>query len=86
LAGRRVFPPGILASSHPFLMGVHLGYYFFLNGLCPGLADTSKDFKLLIIAFYFSLNLGFHPYLVGFHCSWLASTHVRFIIPCIFVV
>jgi hypothetical protein len=38
-------------------MHVHLGYYFFLNGLCAGLVainpgdkSTSKDLKLLIIA------------------------------------
>jgi hypothetical protein len=46
----------IHADSNYFLMGVHLAYYFFLIGLCPGLVDnhpedesTSMDHNLLII-------------------------------------
>jgi hypothetical protein len=41
---------------HLLLMYVHLGFHFFLSGLCPGLVDiyprdesTSKDHRLLVI-------------------------------------
>jgi hypothetical protein len=62
-------------------MYVHLGFHFFLNGLCPRLVDihpgddsTSKDFKLLIIGVY----PGFYIFLIGVYLgiplSWLAST------------
>jgi hypothetical protein len=51
------------AFIHPFPMGVHFVYYFFFNGLCPGLVDihpggesTSKDLKFLVIGVY----PGFH--------------------------
>jgi hypothetical protein len=54
-------------------MGLHLGYYLFLNDLCPDLVDThagddstSKDLKLLIIGFYFSFDL-------DWHLSWLPA-------------
>lgn len=58
LAGRCLISSGIHTGFHPFLMGVHLGRYFFLNGLCPDLVgihagDESNlnDWKLLIIGF-----------------------------------
>jgi hypothetical protein len=45
-------------------MGIHFGYYFFLNGLCLALVDihlgdksTLKDPELLIIGFSFSFDL-----------------------------
>jgi hypothetical protein len=53
-------------------MGIHLGYYFFLNGLCPGLVDihlgdesTSKGLKLLTVGSYFTLHflqIGIGPF------------------------
>jgi hypothetical protein len=73
LAGCRLFSLGIHTHFHPFLMGVHLGYYIFLNDPRLGLVDihpgdesTSKDMKYIVI--------GIYP---GFHFSWLVFISIR---------
>jgi hypothetical protein len=54
---------------HLLLIHAHLGFYFTLNGLCPGLVgiqpedeSVSKGFKPLAIGLYLSS----HPFFVGF--------------------